>query len=557
MPIRITGLNSGLDTESIISALVSSYSYKTSKYKKAQTKLSWKQEAWSTLNSKVYSFYNNVGKLKLSSAYNMRTASVSDSTKAKVSAASGATNGVQSLEVLEVAKSDYLTGGKISIKDASGAEDKTKTVSSASTLSELGYTGTGTIEVTNKETGKTTSISVTGDTKISDFVKSLSDAGVKASFDEKNGRLFVSSAKTGTENGFELKSKNADGDKALLALGLAMTSTVSDTGAKVNDDNNWSAASDAKIKLNGAEYTSSTNEFAVNGLSVTALAKTSGEISVTVATDSEGIYEQVKDLLSQYNSLINEMNKLYNADSAKGYEPLTDDEKDSMSDTEVEKWEAKVKDSLLRRDDSLESLISSMTTAMSKGYEVNGKTYYLTSFGISTLGYMNSAKNEQYAYHINGDEDDSATSGKEDKLLAAIKEDPDSVAGFMQQLATGLYDSIDKKMKTSTLSSIFKVYNDRWLRNTAIIQPRSKSGRISCLNRRITTTRSSRRWKQRWQNSIHRHLLYPVCLDHDNRTINLRHCRRLNLHKEKKKTHGGIFTCLIIMAMLRMRIAKL
>ena len=125
MPIRITGLNSGLDTESIISALVSSYSYKTNKYKKAQTKLSWKQEAWSTLNSKVYSFYNNGGKLKMSSAYNMRTASVSDSTKAKVSAASGATNGVQSLEVLEVAKSDYLTGGKISIKDASGAEDKT------------------------------------------------------------------------------------------------------------------------------------------------------------------------------------------------------------------------------------------------------------------------------------------------------------------------------------------------------------------------------------------------------------------------------------------------
>ena len=72
-----------------------------------------------------------------------------------------------------------------------------------------------------------------------------------------------------------------------------------------------------------------------------------------------------------------------------------------------------------RRDDSLESLISSMTTAMSKGYEVNGKTYYLTSFGISTLGYMNSAKNEQYAYHINGDEDDSATSGKEDKTAGS------------------------------------------------------------------------------------------------------------------------------------------
>ena len=29
MPIRITGLTSGLDTEAIISALVSSYNYKT------------------------------------------------------------------------------------------------------------------------------------------------------------------------------------------------------------------------------------------------------------------------------------------------------------------------------------------------------------------------------------------------------------------------------------------------------------------------------------------------------------------------------------------------
>ncbi len=455
MPIRITGLNSGLDTESIISALVSSYSYKTSKYKKAQTKLSWKQEAWSTLNSKVYSFYNNVGKLKLSSAYNMRTASVSDSTKAKVSAASGATNGVQSLEILEVAKSDYLTGGVIKMAEG---DDK---VSSSTTLKELGYTGTGSIEVTNKETGKTTSITVTGETKVSDFVKSLSEVGVKASFDANNQRLFISSAKTGADNGFELKSQNADGDNALYALGLAMTSTISTDLAKVNDDNNRSAASDAKIKLNGAEYTSSTNEFTVNGLSITALAKTDGEISVSVDTDSDGIYDKVKDLLGQYNSLINEMNKLYNADSAKGYEPLTDDEKDSMSDTEVEKWEAKVKDSLLRRDDSLESLISSMTTAMSKGYEVNGKTYYLASFGISTLGYLNSAENEQYAYHINGDEDDSATSGNEDKLLAAIKEDPDAVANFMQQLATGLYDSIDKKMKSSTLSSVFKVYNDK------------------------------------------------------------------------------------------------
>ena len=86
MPIRITGLNSGLDTEAIISALVSSYNYKTNKYKKAQTKLSWKQEKWKTLNTKIYSLYNSIGNMRFSSAYNLKKTTVSDTTKAIVKA---------------------------------------------------------------------------------------------------------------------------------------------------------------------------------------------------------------------------------------------------------------------------------------------------------------------------------------------------------------------------------------------------------------------------------------------------------------------------------------
>ena len=87
-------------------------------------------------------------------------------------------------------------------------------------------------------------------------------------------------------------------------------------------------------------------------------------VSATVNTDTQGIYDKVKDFLTQYNALINEMTSLYNADSAKGYDPLTSEEKDAMSDSEVELWENKIKASLLRRDDTLSSLISSMTTAV-------------------------------------------------------------------------------------------------------------------------------------------------------------------------------------------------
>ena len=819
MPIRITGLNSGLDTEAIISALVSSYSYKTNKYKKAQTKLSWKQDAWKTLNTKVYSFYTSLDSLRFSKNYNLKSTKVSDSTKATVTASSSAPNGTQKLNILKVAQAGYLTGGKL--------DDSTTT---GTTLAELGYTGgNGTITLT-KGDGTKKNIEVSQGTTVNSFINSLKEAGVNASYDDINKRIFVSSKDTGKDNDFTLTGGNVDGANALTKLGLNVKSDATDatyktymqyygdgtqsgitakvneaikayqdaqtayktadaqnsnisagygyasayaamkdafaksklnpaqqeqltqllqmsatdraqsvmdsngniyktektnddgsviysytdasgnksyiqsettdsvtkyytatasevkynkitasdgneysedenglyvdkdgkkyfvdgsnlvetTGRKVNgswektadgktvafeaskkeeatktvytkdsnelsnaksgttaytdlakkaqdemklsdedmssylstlatnvgtvntyentadttleDSNEYSRKSiidkvhtayaknaaqgvtdltntfavaiatnkttmntsqktmdnnqvladiaameagtekdaaiasfvkqvqsahdianntsieyntdakkidgcDAEITLNGIQYTGSTNNFSVNGLNITAQVVTgdgdANAISITTSTDTQGIYDKIKDFLSQYNSLINEITSLYNADSAKGYEPLTDDEKDAMSDTEVEKWEQKIKDSLLRRDDNLESLMSAMTSAMSGAVEVNGKKMYLSNFGIKTLGYLNAPKNQQNAYHIDGDEDDANSSGNADKLMTAITNDPDTVINFMQGLADNLYKSVHTKMQSSSLSSIYTVYNDK------------------------------------------------------------------------------------------------
>ncbi len=873
MPIRITGLTSGLDTEAIISALVSSYNYKTNKYKKAQTKLSWKQDAWKSLNTKIYSFYSSVGNLKLSSAYNLKSTTVSDSTKATITASSSAPTGTQKLNILSVAQAGYLTGGQLS-----------SSTTTSTTMAELGYTGGDAKINLTKGDGTTKEITVTQGTTVGSFIASLKNAGVSANYDETNHRIFISSKETGKDSDFTLTGANSDGARALYQLGLnvdstatsntyatytkyagandstgksteelvkaaiaeyqsaktsydkmsaqnanmtsaygyasayaAMKDALADSGLtdsadqkklktllgmsatqRVNsvmdadgsvytrkttnddgsvvyenngkyilgvttatgDDNNtytkdatgnyvdgkgnvykangkkdadgnayyvykdndgnetavamknekttYYAAtaseegtgqykyedsngvvytpndigtyagsdgktysfdtststfiqvdnkgnvvsggktatvadtqkteitktvytkgvavsdakrsadvltslkedanykltdaetttlasniekvnvfesaddklgddtdeyarkniiskiqqayasgandgtsaekiaeitntyavvinsnqtametaqttmndnsvladlatmdtstaegqaaydtalkefiqkvddinalasdptiktnsdakkidgSDSKIQLNGITYTSSLNTYSINGLSITALQATgagdTNAITVTTATDTQGVYDKVKSFLTQYNALINEITSLYNAETAKGYEPLTDDEKSAMSDSEVEKWEEKIKASLLRRDDSLESVMNAMTNAMSKPITVNGKSYYLSSFGIKTLGYLNAPANQQYAYHIDGDEEDTASSGNADKLMAMINSDPDTVVSFMQQLATNVYDAIGKKMQTSSLSSVYKVYNDK------------------------------------------------------------------------------------------------
>lgn len=525
MAMRVSGINSGLDTDAIVQELVSAYSQKTEKYTKEQTKLGWKQEAWKNLNTKVYSLYNSVGKLRYSSAYSMKKTTVSDTTKATVTASGDAVNGTQKLHVLSTAQSGYLTGGKLALrkevtkdgvttlektelKDKDGNPEK---LTSTTKLSALGYTDgkDTTLDVhTTNEKGEavTQKITLGKDSTIQDVVSALRENGLNASFDENNGRLFVSSKDTGKAADFTISAsttkkipktdddgnlvKDKDGNvvmeeiemsddesasskKLLGLLGLDTVNNTYDNQAVKIDGR------DAVISLNGVKYTNTTNDFAINGLNVSVTGVTddvtdpenvdlstlddSTAITITTTTDSQGIYDKVKDFLTEYNNIINEITKLYNADSAGSYEPLTDDEKDKMSDTEIEKWETKIKDSLLRRDTSLGTIMNSMMTAMSSPITIDGKDYSLSSFGIQTLGYLNAAKNEQNAYHIDGDEDDENTSGNKDKLMDAITKNPDTVIDFMKQLSTNLYKAMDQQMQSSSLRSRYKIYNDKEL----------------------------------------------------------------------------------------------
>ncbi|MCR5785752.1 MAG: flagellar filament capping protein FliD [Eubacterium sp.] len=312
-----------------------------------------------------------------------------------------------------------------------------------------------------------------------------------------------------------------------IANAMIENASAETSGTKVD-------GSDLGIVLNGAVFTSSSNTITINGLTITATALTDSDfdttseqtivdsasnstntITITTSSDSSAVYDKIKEFFSEYNTLINGLNSLYNADSAKGYEPLTDEEKDEMSDTEIEKWETKIKDALLRRDSTLGSIINSLANAMAKSYYIKDGTavmydssegayyygyasdgtknyltdssgntitsstqldtymstqdgfskYSLSSFGISTLGVLNAADNEEYAYHIDGDSDDSNTSSNTDKLLAAINSDPDTVAAFFGALFSDTYTTIGNKMSRTTLSSAYTIYNDKEIDN--------------------------------------------------------------------------------------------
>lgn len=703
MAMRITGMNSGLDTESIIQELVAAKRTKVDTAKKAQTKLNWKQDAWKDLNTKLKNLQSKyLANMRFVSSYSKKTTVVSNSSAVNVITGENAVNGVQSLEIKRLAKTGYLTGAEI--EGANGKE-----LTALSKLKDIDSTlGEGTISL--KAGKNTVDIKVSGDTTISDVLTQMKNAGINASFDAKNKRFFISSKESGANNDFSLTALDANGAKALSALGLQVsldkdaaslkeyqtyagyyvagdrTATLSNMRSLIDEtvasrtntyleqykslmtsknaaqekideinekykdttlesadtyktaleaknaeisekekaladitdpalkraaeeemkalkeeaaslkekqtdaealasqtetlskldeqiaevesyvnitettdaDGNvtYSAAAtskltgeveeryyakaayadqvitdynngvrtgnatkvngqDAVIYLNGAEFTNNTNVFEINGLTFTALNETAEGESITITTqdDTQGMYDMIKEFLKEYNSVINEMDKLYNADSAKGYEPLTDEEKDAMSDREIEEWEKKVKDALLRRDDNLSTVSSALKSIMAGGITVNGKTMYLSDFGIDTLGYFTAADNERNAYHIDGDPDDSNTSGNADKLKGMIANDPDTVIAFFSQLSKDLYGKMsdlsssvegyrsfgsfydDKKMqsdytdytsKIAELESKLNDYEDKWYKKfsameTALAKMQSNASAVTSL----------------------------------------------------------------------------
>ena len=257
-------------------------------------------------------------------------------------------------------------------------------------------------------------------------------------------------------------------NSALYSLGLANIQMDASGVAKVvgsaPSEFAMIEASDSEIVLNGAKLKSSESKMSVNGLSIelTGLTKPGEAINFSVTNDVDAVYNSIKTALKEYNTLMEEMYKMYNAESSKGYEPLTSEEKEAMNDSDVELWEKKIKDSLLRRDSTLGDLMQSMRSAMMSTVKYDGKSYALSSFGIMT----STNYSEGGMLHIYGDKDDSTYADRDDKLKKALEENPDAVMATLSDIFANLRKTMGEKMSSKqNMSSALTFYNDIQMKN--------------------------------------------------------------------------------------------
>lgn len=268
-----------------------------------------------------------------------------------------------------------------------------------------------------------------------------------------------------------------NGASPLANLGLGeITASATDLSEADTGSFTLIAAKNSIINYNGVDIEDSTNSVSVNGLTIDIKGVTDSPVSCSVSRDIDSAYNMIKDFVTEYNAILKEMNELYYADSAKGYDPLSDEEKEAMTDDQIEKWEAKIKGSLLRRDSTMNSIITSMKNALQTTVTVDGKKYSLSSFGIRT----SSDYTEKGLLHIYGDSDDSLYAEMDNKLKKALSDDPDLVMEVISGVAKNLYSTMQDKMKKTSLSSALTFYNDKDIAN-----------QITTLNKQISKEESA------------------------------------------------------------------
>lgn len=265
----------------------------------------------------------------------------------------------------------------------------------------------------------------------------LANVGVNASV---NGdKLIISSKGTGTSSKFEagVVSYNSSNDGGNYKEGTNLT-------ASVTEGNNIYEITDGKLPdgttINGNSITLDGTTFKFTGTTVTFGKDADGKeividkpVTLAGKTDSTELVKKIKDFIKDYNELLGAINiKLYETRD-KSYMPLTDDDKEGLSDSEIEKLENKAKEGLLRNDsylrDFADDMKQTMSTILTSGAN---KGLSLESFGIKPVENYG-AENGLYTV------DETA-------LKEAIEKDPNKISEFFSG-TNGLMSKLRDNLK--------------------------------------------------------------------------------------------------------------
>lgn len=257
-----------------------------------------------------------------------------------------------------------------------------------------------------------------------------SKAGVSAFYDEYTDAISIQRSETGDLNNGTAGTANMEFN------GLFLTDTLKLNGTETTGKN-------ALFTIDGLATQRKSNTFKISDVTYTLNDNfTDKTVSVGVTNDVDASYDKIMAFIDKYNETIETVNKSLQEDRYRDYKPLTDAQRNELSENEIELWEEKSKSGLLKGDSILSSGLSSMRYGWYSNVENDSSFDSITDIGITTSSkYLEGGKLEVDA----------------DKLKAALREDPESVQKLFSNDVEGSGRGIINRLEDSIASTIKNV----------------------------------------------------------------------------------------------------
>ncbi|MBA2871328.1 flagellar hook-associated protein 2 [Anoxybacillus calidus] len=435
--LRIGGLASGMDIDQLVSDLMKAERMPLDKLYQKKQILEWQRDDYRSMNTLLQDLDNYIfNNLTLQSSMLKKKVTSSDESAVTATANSSAVNISTTINVTKIAKAaTWISNGTENFQSGT-----TRTIS---------------LDVTNGDGSTKNGVTVTIDASdtldsVISKLNSNNDLGITVFHDPQTDKVVITKKDTGsavrlvindaaTATFFqELGFTNA-------AVGKELGDTNGDGVVDANDAAVKTAGEDAQFTINGLATTRSTNTFTINNVTYT-LKKEGASATITTTNDTDAMFNTIKGFVDKYNEIIDKINAELKEERYRDYPPLTDEQKEAMTEKQVELWEEKARSGMLRNDSILSSGLSKMRMALYT--KVEGSN--ITS-GFSQLAEIGITTSSNYL-------DGGKLIIDETKLREKIQENPDAIYRLFNNDSTNYSEKgIARRLRDTIKDTIGKI----------------------------------------------------------------------------------------------------
>lgn len=464
--MRITGLATGIDVDSVIKETMKPYRIKVDETKQKKEIVEIKQQLYRDVIKDCRDFYDKYfditksNSLLASKNYSTVKFDSSDSAAVNVTGLGGAVKDNYRVSVSQVAKVASVTMKDEELKNM----DKISIAIDGKTID---------IELSDEEKLDSTKLV----DKINNTLKENDVKDVKVAYSQFSKGITIETKATGVMDGE--KENKISLDMVKYQRDATGVIEVDSTGSPIIAESKAleGIGQDCKAIITNSkgekfEYSGSKNNVVLDSVQFEFNDVTTNEVRITGKNDVTELKDNIVKFVNDYNSLISNLNDLTMTKRNSSYMPLTDEQRAEMSDKEIEMWESKVKEGQLYKDSDLTRIANSLKSIMRD----NGSfSTSLEKIGISPISDFGS-KNGMFTID-------------EGKLTAALEEDSESVMKlFINPAPTdaSLSDS-DKNNQTGLLVRMKDIlYKESYTTSASLLKKAGYEGTSTSSNNTLS-----------------------------------------------------------------------